>query len=296
MTKKSFILYTDIQATVQKLPDDKAGLLFKMILDHVNGQEPATDDLLLQIAFEPIKQQLNRNLENWDHMVKKRSEAGRKGGRPKSESGSEKANGFAEKQTKAKKANAFQEKQTEAKKADNDNDNVNVNGTVTEIQNTNTEAAPLLQTQNFEKNNAANSLHAHCIGLYTAFFEKFSGGAPPKIDGAQGKAMKCIIAYLKGAVRKKQPGIAGDALDEAVKDALQLIFTHWHKLDKFYQHKTRLTELNSNLQNIIIQIRHSGETAGFTGALHSNGRTNRPSKMEIISRMAQQAKQSTGGP
>jgi hypothetical protein len=38
--KKSFVLYCDLLHTVEKLPDDKAGLLFKHILKYVNDLDP----------------------------------------------------------------------------------------------------------------------------------------------------------------------------------------------------------------------------------------------------------------
>ena len=56
--KKGFILYADINTTVNKLTDEYAGKLFKHILSYVNDEEPTTSDVLLEIAFEPIKQQL----------------------------------------------------------------------------------------------------------------------------------------------------------------------------------------------------------------------------------------------
>ena len=60
--KKGFILYADIQNVINKLSDDYAGKLFKHILAYVNDENPTTNDLLLEIAFEPIKQQLKRDL------------------------------------------------------------------------------------------------------------------------------------------------------------------------------------------------------------------------------------------
>lgn len=75
--KKSFILYCDTLHTVSKLPDEKAGQLFKHILSYVNDENPVTDDLIIQVAFEPIKQQLKRDLVKWDEIRSKRSEAGK---------------------------------------------------------------------------------------------------------------------------------------------------------------------------------------------------------------------------
>ena len=77
--KKGFILYSDIQSMVDKLPDEYAGKLFKHLLAYVNDEEPTTDDIILQIAFEPIKQSLKRDLNKWNDKINKRSEAGKIG-------------------------------------------------------------------------------------------------------------------------------------------------------------------------------------------------------------------------
>jgi len=77
--KKSFILYSDLIHTVSKLPNEKAGELFKHILEYVNDKDPQTEDLLLQISFEPIKQQLKRDLKDWESQKQQRSEAGKAG-------------------------------------------------------------------------------------------------------------------------------------------------------------------------------------------------------------------------
>jgi len=77
--KKSFVLYCDLIHTVEKLPDDVAGKLFKLILNYTNDNNPEVDDVLLSVAFEPIKRQLKRDLKDWDNQKQKRSEAGKKG-------------------------------------------------------------------------------------------------------------------------------------------------------------------------------------------------------------------------
>ena len=75
--KKSFLLYVDLIHTVEKLPDDYAGKLFKHLLAYVNDQDPETDDIVVNIAFEPIKQSLKRDLLRWDQTREKRSKAGK---------------------------------------------------------------------------------------------------------------------------------------------------------------------------------------------------------------------------
>jgi len=74
--KKSFVLYCDLIHTIEKMPDDKAGLLFKHLLRYVNDQNPIIDDLLIEIAFEPIKRQLKRDLESWEQELIKKGNGG----------------------------------------------------------------------------------------------------------------------------------------------------------------------------------------------------------------------------
>jgi hypothetical protein len=74
--KKSFLLYADLIHTVKKLPKEKVGDLFLTILEYVNDMNPTVDDILVDIAFEPIKQQLKRDLRHWEEKIEIRSENG----------------------------------------------------------------------------------------------------------------------------------------------------------------------------------------------------------------------------
>ena len=74
--KKSFILYVDQKDLFNKLPDEIAGKLIKHIYSYVNDENPNSDDLIVEIAFEPIKQQLKRDLKLFEEKRVKRSEAG----------------------------------------------------------------------------------------------------------------------------------------------------------------------------------------------------------------------------
>ena len=62
--KRSFILYADLIHTFEKLPDEIAGKLMKIILNYVNDKNPVVEDLLLQVAFEPIKRDIDRQFYN----------------------------------------------------------------------------------------------------------------------------------------------------------------------------------------------------------------------------------------
>ena len=77
--KNSFLLYCDLIHTVKKLTDEQAGKLFKHVLEYVNDLNPQTDDILLQVCFEPIRQNLKRDLKKYQNMREKKRQAGKKG-------------------------------------------------------------------------------------------------------------------------------------------------------------------------------------------------------------------------
>ncbi len=78
--KKGFVLYCDLIHTVRKMPKDKAGELLMTILSYVNDENPAPADLMVDLVFEPIKQQLKRDLRDWENTKHERSESGKLGG------------------------------------------------------------------------------------------------------------------------------------------------------------------------------------------------------------------------
>ena len=77
--KKGFILYADQKALFEQLPNEKAGELIKFIFAYVNDENPETEDLIINLAFTPIKQQLKRDLIKFEETKEKRSEAGKAG-------------------------------------------------------------------------------------------------------------------------------------------------------------------------------------------------------------------------
>lgn len=71
--KKSVLLYCDIIHTVEQLDNEDAGLLFKHYLRYINDQNPDPPSKLIQIVFEPIKQNLKRDLKKWEDKSLKNS-------------------------------------------------------------------------------------------------------------------------------------------------------------------------------------------------------------------------------
>jgi hypothetical protein len=101
--KKSFVLYCDIIHTIEQLTDEQAGHLFKHVLYYVNDLNPDTDNVITKIAFEPIKQQLKRDLVRYEKIRERNSLSARM----------------------RWDANACERMPNDAKNADNDNDNDN---------------------------------------------------------------------------------------------------------------------------------------------------------------------------
>ena len=129
--KKSIIIYCDLIHTINELSDEEAGKVFKHLLSYVNDLNPEPPDRLTQIVFEPIKQQLKRDLKTWEKKKGSRSMAGKIGGLASAEARVKQKQAIVEFasniQAKASKANDGQ-----ANQAVTDNVNVNVNATVTD--------------------------------------------------------------------------------------------------------------------------------------------------------------------
>lgn len=77
--KKSVLLYCDLIHTVEKLTDEQAGKLFKHYLSYINDEDPKTKDVIIDLVFEPIKQNLKRDLKKWEGKQEERSLSGRLG-------------------------------------------------------------------------------------------------------------------------------------------------------------------------------------------------------------------------
>lgn len=107
--KKGFLLYYDYRKHLALLNDEERGKLLMALLDYgEHNTQPELEGAAL-MAFSFIQAQMDRDAKKYAETIKKRSEAGKMGGRPT------KAKDIDD---KAKKANAFSEKQSEAKKGD----------------------------------------------------------------------------------------------------------------------------------------------------------------------------------
>lgn len=128
--KNSFIVYAaDIKETLDKLTDDQVAELFRGMVDYqITGEAPEFSGVL-EFAFIPIRQQMDRDNTKWERTREKRAESGRQGGLRSGEVRKAKAEN---EENEASASKLKQTKQNEANEAVNVNvnDNVNVNGNV----------------------------------------------------------------------------------------------------------------------------------------------------------------------
>ncbi len=83
--KNKIIIYRDWISTFNTLEPVEAGRLIQHLFAYVNDQNPEPPDRLTALLFEPIKNQLKRDLRKWEQVQERNSNNGKLGGRPKKE-------------------------------------------------------------------------------------------------------------------------------------------------------------------------------------------------------------------
>lgn len=72
--KKSFLIYCDLIHTVKKMSNEDAWLLLKHMLEYTNDKKPEPPNTVVDLVFEPIKQQLKRDLRSYEEKCAKNKE------------------------------------------------------------------------------------------------------------------------------------------------------------------------------------------------------------------------------
>ena len=121
--KTSFVLYSDQRTLIDLLSNEQAGKLLKHIYAYVNDENPICEDVLINVAFEPIKQQFKRDLKKWERTKESRSKAGLAS-----------AEARKNKQNSTNSTNVKCVQQSSTNPTVNVNDNVNVNVNVNDIK------------------------------------------------------------------------------------------------------------------------------------------------------------------
>ena len=78
MSKKSFVLYNDMRTHIEKLSIEQRGQLLTAIFAHADGEDYPLD-VVTDMAFGFISDQMDRDSEKYTEKCQKRSDAGKKG-------------------------------------------------------------------------------------------------------------------------------------------------------------------------------------------------------------------------
>jgi len=157
--KKGFILYADQKELFDQLPNEKAGELIKHIFAYVNDEQPITEDLLINLAFTPIKQQFKRDLEKWETTREGRSKAG-------------KASAEARKNKKQQESTNSTNVKSVQQNSTNPTVNDNVNVTVNDKVKVNDKVIKNIESRKAEfKNSLLPFLETYDKSLLKEFFE-----------------------------------------------------------------------------------------------------------------------------
>ncbi len=100
--------------------------------------------------------------------------------------------------------------------------------------------------------NLDKSLYEKMMSLYFNWYKDKDGlgmGIEPKIDGRDGAALKRLIKYFTTV----KTGTKNE------EDVFKLILDNWNRLEDFYKQKTRISEIENNIQAIIFQIKNGSK-------------------------------------
>lgn len=110
------------------------------------------------------------------------------------------------------------------------------------------------------------SLYQKFMDEYDAFI-KNKIGVGANVNGIEGKALKSIINYITSQSK--------DKTEDGILNSFKYILENWNKLDNFTRSKMRLSDINSNLTNILNQLRNGRNSKGEQTTIHNQEQLNR---------------------
>jgi hypothetical protein len=100
----------------------------------------------------------------------------------------------------------------------------------------------------------SENLYPQMVDRYNTFCTTRMGmGA--KMNAHQGKALKSIIEYLALQVKNKKGEVTEDDLKADVLNAWEYILNNWNQINGYYAEQIKLSQIDSNLPNILMQLR-----------------------------------------
>lgn len=108
-------------------------------------------------------------------------------------------------------------------------------------------------------------VYKEAVAVYFSFYKDLNG-INPKFDVADGKSMKTLISYFRSVHKDKNDG---SDQKQYILQNLKYIFDNWNKQVDFIRNQTRMTQINSNINNIINKLK-SGKSTSNNGTNGSN--------------------------
>lgn len=157
--KESFVLYVKYLENIEMLSMEQRGVLITALMSYAADKDIPDMDGMTAMAYSFIKSQIDRDFEKYEETCRKRSEAGKLGGRPKTKD-------IKDIDSKSKKANGFQKKQNNP-----DNDNEYENDNENDIKKTYSCAFEALWSAYPRKKEKANAYKCYKARLADGFSE-----------------------------------------------------------------------------------------------------------------------------
>jgi hypothetical protein len=102
----------------------------------------------------------------------------------------------------------------------------------------------------------SENLYPQMVDRYNDFCVNRTGmGA--KMNAHQGKSLKSIIEYLALQVKNKKTDITEAELKVDVLNAWEYILNNWIQIKGYYAEQIKLSQIDSNLPNILMQLRNN---------------------------------------
>ena len=246
--KKSFVLYCDLVHVIRKLVEQDrknktnySGELFLHILEYVNGENPIPINFIVDMAFEPIKQQLKRDLKRYEIKQTQRIEAGRRS-------------------AEQRKANEEQRNSTtvdDRSVSCTVNGNVNVNDNVNNIKKEITPQPPKGDKKTVDE----SSLNYRAKELFISHFLKLFGN-PYYWTAKDAGQMNQLLKKLSFQMKEKARG--AEISDNDILSALNVFLNGIN--DKWINENFSVSVICSKFNEIISQIKSNAtkKTIGIT--------------------------------
>src|SRR5690606_19821080 len=102
------------------------------------------------------------------------------------------------------------------------------------------------------------------ITLHWDWFKERNDGIPPQMNGVEGKAAEQLVSYFETVARAKAEKnneiVSEHELKNKAAGMFEYILSKWNSLEPFLQKQTKISQINSNITNIINYLKNGTRT------------------------------------